>query len=66
MPVRSLRIFAIVAAASVTLFVGCAKKTQVAKTVPPPASTISANGHSRRKPRHGRAWRSCQAHVGYG
>jgi len=36
MPVRSLRIFAIVAAASVTLLVGCAKKTQVAKTVPPP------------------------------
>ena len=36
MPVRSLRIFAIIAAAFITLFVGCAKKTQVAKTVPPP------------------------------
>ncbi|MGA3128755.1 MAG: peptidoglycan-associated lipoprotein Pal [Candidatus Korobacteraceae bacterium] len=36
MPVRSFRIFAIVAAASVALLVGCAKKTQVAKTVPPP------------------------------
>ena len=36
MPVRSLRIFAIVAAVSATLLVGCAKKTQVAKTVPPP------------------------------
>jgi len=36
MPVRSFRIFAIIAAAFVTLLVGCAKKTQVAKTVPPP------------------------------
>lgn len=36
MPVRSFRIFAIIAAASVALLVGCAKKTHVAKAVPPP------------------------------
>ena len=36
MPVRSFRIFAVIAAVSITLLVGCAKKTNVASTVPPP------------------------------
>ena len=46
MSVRSFRLFAVIAAASVTLLVGCAKKTHVATTVPPlppppPAPTAS-------------------------
>jgi len=36
MPVRSFRILAVIAAVSITLLVGCAKKTHVANTVPPP------------------------------
>ena len=52
MPTRSFRIFAIIAVASVTLLAGCAKKTQVAKTVPPPpppsapTATLAANPDS--------------------